>query len=84
MKRKDSGRSPPDDALEVTDPAQVRLLTDPVSKAYFKPFLGQALSVSEAAEVHGCSLNAMLYRVRTFLDAGLLEIIRTQKRKDAR
>ena len=81
MKHEDLGRLSGDDALEVTNPEQVRLLTDPVSKSYFKPFLGQALSVSEAADVSGCSLSTMLYRVRTFLDAGLLEITRTQKRK---
>ena len=81
MKHEDSGRSLPKDALRITNPEQVRLLTDPVSKNYFKPFLGQELSVSGAAEVCGCSLNTMLYRVRTFLKAGLLEITRVQKRK---
>ena len=81
MKPKDSGRSPPANALTVNDPDQARLLTDPVSKNYLKPFLGQELSVSEAADIYGCSLNAMLYRVRTFVEAGLLEVARTQKRK---
>ena len=67
----------------VTDSEQARLLTEPVSKEFFKPFLACERSASEAAAVMQlrCSLNTMLYRVKTLLRAGLLEVVREEPRK---
>ena len=65
----------------VTDARQAQLLTEPKSKAFFKPFLAVEHSAAEAAAELGCQLNTVLYRVKTFLEAGLLEVTRTQKRK---
>lgn len=65
----------------VTDPKQAQLLTDPKSKRYFHPFLAVERSATEAAEELGCNLNTMLYRIKTFVQAGLLEVARKQKRK---
>ena len=65
----------------VTDTEQARLLTEPTSKGFFKPFLARERSASEAASIMQCSLNTMLYRVKTLLRAGLLEIIREEPRK---
>jgi hypothetical protein len=65
----------------VTEPEQARLLTEPTSKEYFKPFLAQERSAAEAATVANCSLNTMLYRIKTFLQAGLLEVVRVVPRK---
>ncbi len=61
-------------AWEVRTPLQARLLSDATSRAYFLPFLGRTRSVSQAAQEVGCALDAMHYRVRRFLAAGLLEI----------
>ena len=65
----------------VTDTEQAQLLTEPVSKEFFKPFLARERSASEAAETMRCSLNTMLYRVKTLLRAGLLEVVREEPRK---
>ena len=54
----------------VTDEKQAHLLTDPKSKAFFKPFLACERSTSQAAQVLGCPLTTMHYRVRQFLAAG--------------
>lgn len=64
----------------VTDPKQAELLTDATSKAFFKPFLARECSVSRAAEEIGCNVNTMLYRVKAFISAGLLEVAREEKR----
>ncbi len=65
----------------VTDTEQARLLTEPTSKEFFKPFLACERSASEAAAIMRCSLNTMLYRIKTLLQSGLLEIIREEPRK---
>ena len=80
MKEEKSGRSPDKAFWMVTDPKQAELLTDAVSKAFFKPFLARECSVSRAAEEVGCNLNTMLYRVKTFLKAGLIVVAREEKR----
>jgi len=82
MKRGDSSSSG-SDAWEVRTPLQARLLSDARSRAYFLPFLGRTRSVSEAAQELGCALDAMHYRVRRFLAAGLLEI-RGERRRAGR
>jgi len=63
-----------DSAWEIRTPLQARLLSDATSRAYFLPFLGRTRSVSQAAKEVGCALDAMHYRVRRFLAAGLLEV----------
>ncbi len=65
----------------VTDPTQARLLTEPVSKEFFKPFLAHERSASEAAAMLRCSLNTILYRIKTLLRASLLEVVRERPRK---
>ena len=65
----------------VTDPEQARLLTEPVSKEFFKPFLAHERSAAEAAEILKASLNTTLYRIKTLLRAGLLEVTRERPRK---
>ena len=65
----------------VTEPKQAQLLTDPKSKNYFRPFLAVERSATEAAAELGCNLNTVLYRIKTFVQAGLLEVVREQKRK---
>jgi len=60
----------------VTDPEQARLLTDGKIQAYFRPFLARDATASEAAAEIRVDLNAVLYRVKTFLAAGLLRVVR--------
>jgi hypothetical protein len=64
----------------VSDPVQAEFLTDPTKKTFFTPFLARERRVAEAAAEVGCSLNTMLYRVRTMLDCGLLTIVREEPR----
>ncbi len=65
----------------VTDPVQARLLTEPVSKEFFKPFLAHERSASEAADILKAGLNTTLYRIKTLLKAGLLQVVREVPRK---
>ena len=65
----------------VENSRQAQLLTDPKSKAFFKPFLAQECSTSRAAQALGCPLTTMHYRVKRFLEAGLLKVARVEKRK---
>ena len=80
MEDEKSGRTPGEIFWTVTDSRQAELLTDATSKVFFKPFLARECSVSRAAEEVGCNLNTMLYRVKTFLKAGLLVVAREEKR----
>ncbi len=65
----------------VTDPEQARLLTEPVSKEFFKPFLAHERSASQAATIMRCNLNTVLYRIKTLLRAGLIKVVREMPRK---
>lgn len=64
----------------IDDPEQARLLSDPTAFRYFEPFLARESTVSRAAEVVGCGVDTMLYRVRKFCQAGLLRVSRSEKR----
>jgi hypothetical protein len=76
----DSG-SLPASAQTVTDPRLAALLTNPTARRFYEPFLGRTLSVKAAAGEVGCTLDQMLYRVRVYLRAGLLEVAESQPRK---
>lgn len=64
----------------IDDAEQARLLSDPKAFRYFEPFLARESTVSSAAEIVGCGVDAMLYRVRSFCKAGLLRVIRVERR----
>jgi len=66
--------------LEVANPVQARLLTDPTSRTLLEPFIGFEKSVTQAAGELGCSVQRLHYRVRQFQDAGLLEETRQEPR----
>jgi hypothetical protein len=80
MAEPNSGRPPPEAFVVVRDPLQARLLTDPASFRFFEPFIDRDRTVSQAADEIGCRLDTMLYRVKTFLNAGLLAVSRLEKR----
>jgi hypothetical protein len=67
--------------VEVQDPEQARLLSDPESFEFFKPFIAQDCTVSRAAKEVSCKVDTMLYRVKTFVEAGLLKIVATENRR---
>lgn len=80
MAEQDSGRPPPEAFHTVSEPEQARLLSDPQSFRFFEPFIARERSVKVAAEEVGCTLDVMLYRVKTLLAAGLLRVARLEKR----
>jgi Helix-turn-helix domain len=65
----------------ITNPQQAQLLSEPKSKEFFKPFLAQERSVTQAAQELGCNLNTMLYRVKILQAAKLIKVTRREKRK---
>jgi hypothetical protein len=65
----------------VTNSRQAQLLSDPISKEFFKPFLAQERSVTQAARESECNVNTMLYRVKTLHAAKLIKVTRKEKRK---
>jgi hypothetical protein len=67
--------------IEIKDAEQARLLTEPESFRFFKPFMARACTVSQAAKEVGCNVDTMLYRVKTFVEAGLLKIVATENRR---
>ncbi|NLG08437.1 MAG: helix-turn-helix domain-containing protein [Deinococcales bacterium] len=82
MEGPDPGRPRADaDAFTVADPEQARLLSDPRFQAAMRPFLAREASASAAAAELGLDLNAMLYRIRLLLAAGLLRVVREEKRQ---
>ena len=64
----------------VQDAQQAKLLSNQKSFAYFSPFLAQEQTVADAAEEANCSLETMLYHIKQFLNAGLIKIVREEKR----
>ncbi len=67
-------------AYTVHDEKQAKLLSEHASFRYFAPFLARDCTVSCAAKEVGCKVDTMFYRVRTFLKAGLLHVVRAEKR----
>ena len=67
-------------AHTVQNEKRAKLLTEHASFQYFAPFVARTCTVSCAAKEAGCNLDTMMYRVRTFLGAGLLSVVRVEKR----
>lgn len=68
------------DFYRVQTERQAYLLADPDISAFFALFLAREQTVTGATRALGCKVNAMHYRTRAFLDAGLLRIVREEKR----
>lgn len=64
----------------VSDQTQARFLTDPAKKRFFVPFLARECRIAEAAAVVDCSINRMLYQVRTLVGCGLVQVLREEPR----
>ena len=65
----------------VTDAKAIALLMHPTESYYLKPFMLKASSVSEAAELLNVSMNFLYYRVKRFLQVGILEKVNSKKRR---
>lgn len=64
----------------MSDQTQARFLTDPAKKRFLLPFLARERRIAEAAADVGCSINRMLYQVRTLVDCGLVRVLREEPR----
>lgn len=80
MEHEDPLGAPADGWHKVSDPRAARMLSDSRSLEFFSPFLARTSSVSQAAQELGCDLSTMYYRVRSFVQAGLIEVVREEKR----
>jgi hypothetical protein len=79
MKPLDYGRE--ETRVEIKDTEQARLLTNPESFRFFEPFLARDCTVSQAAKELDCKVDTMLYRVKTFIKTGLLNVVKTKSRR---
>ena len=66
--------------LTVTDETAARILTSTDSVRRLEPFMKRDTTLSEAAKELGLKLPHLLYHVNRFVDLGLLEVVREQKR----
>jgi hypothetical protein len=73
--------SPSGEVHTVQDADLAAVLTDEDARRFYEPFIAQSCTVKEASLKVGCSLDTMIYRVRTFLRVGLLRITAIQSRK---
>lgn len=80
MRRGKSSRLTDRDFCWVKDEAQARLLSDPESSRNFHPFWGREETIAGAARELGRPVNAVHYRVKKLLAAGLLSVSRTVPR----
>ena len=72
---------PPSEAFyRVETVRQAKLLSHPERGHYIYPFMGQERSVSVAAQLLGCSVQTMHYRVKQLVKAGLLFLTREEQR----
>jgi hypothetical protein len=78
MKQENYGREA---RVEIKEGEQAKLLTNPESFRYFEPFMARDCTVSQAAKELHCKVDTMLYRVKTFMKAGLLKVVNTQPRR---
>lgn len=75
-----SSRPPSSAIYRACAEAQAVIFDDEAVAEFFYPFLDHEKTVAEAARELGCKLNAMHYRTQTFLEAGLLQVVREEKR----
>ena len=72
---------PPSEAFyRVETEHQAKLLSHPERDHYVHIFMGRECSVSAAAQVLGCSLQTMHYRVKQLVKANLVRITREERR----
>lgn len=67
--------------LIVTDTEMARLLIDPDHLRYIAPFLALERTVNEVALETNSTLSTTYRRVRRYCDAGILRVVRIERRK---
>jgi DNA-binding transcriptional ArsR family regulator len=67
------------DLLEVTSPAQLRAMTDPLRTLILALLLERAATVSELAQAAGRPKSTVAHHVRVLADAGMLRVVRTRR-----
>lgn len=80
MTEPDYGSAELDDFYVVNDPAQAEILSDSKALRFFGPFLARERSAGSAAAELGVPIDRLLYRIRRFLETGLLRIVREEPR----
>lgn len=68
-------------ARRVESPDAARLLTDPESRRYLEPFLGQETPTGEAARRVGATIQVMHYWVGRLLELELVQVTRVEPRR---
>ena len=69
------------EVLHIDRSEQADFLTKLKHLTFLHPYLGQARSVSEAAELAQVKLNQMHYFTKKMLELGLIEIVNTEKQR---
>jgi len=67
--------------MTVSDPQAAAVLTNPEALEWLKPFIGCALSVSEAARQEGANTNTMYGWVKRLEAVGLIRVVSEEPRK---
>lgn len=66
--------------LHVEQPEAARLLLEPATLRALSPFVGRGRAASEVARELAMPLNTLLYQIKQLLKAGLLEVVREERR----
>jgi DNA-binding transcriptional ArsR family regulator len=67
------------DTVEVSTPAQLRAIADPLRSALLDLVLERAATVAELAAAVGRPKSSVAHHVKVLLDAGMLRIVRTRR-----
>jgi DNA-binding transcriptional ArsR family regulator len=67
------------DRIEVTKPAELRAMADPLRSTILDLLLERAATVSELADAVGRPKSTVAHHVNVLVDAGLLRVVRTRR-----
>ncbi len=67
--------------LRIEDPERARVLTDIKTTRLLLPFIKRPCSLSDAAHELGVKLPMLSYHVKRFVELGILEVTRTERRQ---
>ena len=67
------------DDLEVSSPAQLRAMADPLRSTILDLLLERAATVSELAAAVGRPKSTVAHHVNVLMDAGMLQVVRTRR-----
>src|SRR6476619_987099 len=78
-----NSQQPPDyelpEAVELTTPAQLRAIADPLRSSILDLVLERAATVSELAAAVGRPKSTVAHHVNVLLEAGMLRVVRTRR-----